>query len=64
MNKYLLRDATDCVIPITVVIADNKIDALCKSIKGVLQDNILTIEDICDNLGISLEEFDEINTYE
>ena len=64
MNKYLLRDTTDNVIPITVVIADNKIDALCKSIKGILQDEILSIEDICDNLGISLEEFDEINTYE
>lgn len=64
MNKYLLRDTTDSVIPITVVVADNKIDALCKSIKGILQDKILTIEDICDNLGVSLEEFDEIKTYE
>jgi hypothetical protein len=64
MNKYLLRDTTDNIIPIAVVIADNKIDALCKSIKGILQDKILSIEDICDNLGISLEEFDEIKTYE
>ena len=64
MNKYLLRDTTDSCIPITVVIAENEIDAICKSIKGILQDKFLTVEDICDNLGVSLEKFDEIKTYE
>ena len=64
MNKYLLQDATDGVIPITVVVAEDKTEALCKAIKGLMLDEILTIEDICENLGMSLNEFDEIKTYE
>ena len=64
MNKYLLQDATDGVIPITVVVAEDKTEALCKAIKGLILDEILTIEDICENLGMSLNEFDEIKTYE
>jgi hypothetical protein len=64
MNKYLLQDVTDGVIPITVVVAEDKTEALCKAIKGLILDEILTIEDICENLGMSLNEFDEIKTYE
>ena len=64
MNKYLLQDATDGVIPITVVVAEDKMEALCKAIKGLILDEILTVEDICENLGMSLNEFDEIKTYE
>lgn len=64
MNKYLLQDVTNGVIPITVVVAEDKTEALCKAIKGLILDKILTIEDICENLGMSLNEFDEIKTYE
>ena len=65
MNKYLLQDVTtEGVIPITVIIAEDKTEALCKAIKGLILDEILTIEDICENLGMSLNEFDEIKTYE
>ena len=64
MNKYLLQDVTEGVIPITVVVAEDKTEALCKAIKGLILDEILTIEDICENLGMSLNEFDEIKTYE
>jgi len=64
MNKYLLQDVTEGVIPITVVVAEDKTEALCKAIKGLILDEILTVEDICENLGMSLNEFDEIKTYE
>jgi thiaminase len=64
MNKYLLQDVNDDVIPMTVVIAENKTEALCKAIKGIVSDNFLTVEDICENLGISLDEFEELKTYE
>ena len=64
MNKYLLQDINDDVIPMTVVIAENKTEALCKAIKGIISDNILTIEDICEQLGISLDKFEELKTYE
>lgn len=64
MNKYLLQDVNDDVIPMTVVIAENKTEALYKAIKGIVSDNFLTVEDICENLGISLDEFEELKTYE
>ena len=64
MNKYLLQDVNDDVIPMTVVIAENKTEALCKAIKGIILDNFLTVEDVCENLGISLDEFEELKTYE
>jgi thiaminase len=65
MNKYLLQDISgDGIISITVVIAENKTEALCKAIKGIISDKILTVEDICENLGISLDEFEELKTYE
>jgi hypothetical protein len=64
MNKYLLQDINDDVIPMTVVIAENKTEALCKAIKGIVSDNFLTVEDVCENLGISLDEFEELKTYE
>ena len=64
MNKYLLQDTNDYAFPITVVIAENKTEALCKAIKGIISDKILTVEDICENLGISLDEFEELKTYE
>lgn len=64
MNKYLLQDVTEDVIPITVIVAEDKTEALCKAIKGLILDEILTVEDICENLGMSLNEFDEIKTYE
>lgn len=64
MNKYLLQDTNDYAIPITIVIAENKTEALCKAIKGIISDKILTVEDICENLGISLDKFEELKTYE
>ena len=64
MNKYLLQDVNDDVIPMTVVIAENKTEALCKAIKGIILDNFLTVEDVCENLGISLDKFEELKTYE
>jgi len=64
MNKYLLQDINDGVIPMTVVIAENKTEALCKAIKGLVLDGILTDEDICENLGVSLYKFEELKTYE
>jgi hypothetical protein len=64
MNKYLLQDINDSVIPMTVVIAKDKTEALCKTIKGLISDGILTDEDICDSLGISLDKFEELKTYE
>ena len=64
MNKYLLQDINDDVIPMTVVIAENKTEALCKAIKGIILDNFLTVEDVCENLGISLDKFEELKTYE
>jgi hypothetical protein len=64
MDKYLLQDTSDCVIPLTIIVAEDKTEALCKAIKGVISDNILTVEDICENLGISLDKFDDIKTYE
>jgi hypothetical protein len=64
MNKYLLQDVTEGAIPVTVVVAEDKTEALCKAIKGLILDEILTVEDICENLGMSLNEFDEIKTYE
>ena len=66
MGKYLLQDVSeDDFLPLTIVYAENKLEALIKSIKGMIKDEILTIEDICDNLGISLSEFDSVvKTYE
>jgi hypothetical protein len=64
MDKYLLQDTNDFVIPLTIIVAEDKTEALCKAIKGLILDEILTIEDICENLGMSLNKFDEIKTYE
>lgn len=64
MDKYLLQYTNDFVIPLTIIVAEDKTEALCKAIKGLILDEILTIEDICEDLGISLNEFDEIKTYE
>ena len=64
MNNYLLQDATDNVIPLSIIKANNKLEALLKALEGIVKDEILTVEDICENLGISLEEFTNINTYE
>lgn len=64
MNKYLLQDINDDLIPMTIVIAENKTEALCKTIKGLISDNILNVEDICENLGIALDKFEELKTYE
>jgi thiaminase len=64
MNNYLLQDTTDNVIPLSIVKADNKLEALCKALEGIVKDEILTVEDICENLGISLDKFDDIKTYE
>ena len=64
MNNYLLQDITDNVIPLSIVKADNKLEALLKVLKGIVRDEILTVEDICEEIGISLEEFTNIKTYE
>ena len=64
MNDYLLMDITDGVIPLTRVIAQTKEEALFKAIKGLIKDEILTIEDICEDLGIELREVTDITTYE
>lgn len=64
MNNYLLQDITDNVIPLSIVKADNKLEALLKALEGLLKDEILTIEDICESIGISLEEITNIKTYE
>jgi len=64
MNNYLLQDITDNVIPLSIVKADNKLGALLKLLEGLVKDEILTIEDICDSIGISLEEITNIKTYE
>ena len=64
MNKYLLQDATDNVIPLSIVKADNKLEALLKALEGIVKDEILTVEDICENMGISIEEITNIKTYE
>jgi len=64
MNEYLLQDATDNVIPVTIIYADDKLKALLKAIKGIIEDKILSIEDVCESLGISLEEIINIKTYE
>ena len=64
MNKYLLQDVTDNVIPVTIVYADDKLKALLKAMEGIIKDKILSIEDVCESLGISLEEITNIRTYE
>ena len=64
MNNYLLQDTTDNVIPLSIVKADNKLEALCKALEGIVKDEILTVEDICENMGISIEEITNIKTYE
>lgn len=64
MNNYLLQDITDNVIPLSIVKADNKLEALLKALEGLLKDEILTIEDICESIGVSLEEITNIKTYE
>lgn len=64
MNNYLLQDTTDNVIPLSIVKANNKLEALLKTLKGIVKDEILTVEDICEQIGISLEEFTNIKTYE
>lgn len=65
MNTYLLIDKEDeSVIPLTRIIAEDEIDALSKAIRGMLNDNILTVEDICECLGINLKEITDVTTYE
>jgi len=64
MNNYLLQDTTDEVIPLSIIKADNKLEALLKALEGIVKDEILTVEDICENMGISIEEITNIKTYE
>lgn len=64
MNTYLLIDKDEGVIPLTRIIAEDEIDALSKAIRGILNDNILTVEDICECLGINLKEITDVTTYE
>lgn len=63
MNDYLLIDKEDA-IPLTRVVAQTKEEALWKAIKGLVEDKILTVEDICESLSIELREFTDMNTYE
>ena len=64
MNNYLLIDLEDGSIPLTRIIAEDKTDALCKAIKGLITDKILTVEDICESLSIELKEITNMTTYE
>jgi hypothetical protein len=63
MNDYLLIDKEDA-IPLTRVIAQTKEEALWKTIKGLVEDKILTVEDICESLSIELREITDMTTYE
>lgn len=64
MNNYLLIDLEDGSIPLTRIVASDKADAICKAIKGLLADNIMTVEDICGSLSIEVKEFTDFVTYE
>ena len=66
MNSYLLVDKEDgnYELPLIKIIAENKEEALYKAIKGLINDEILTVEDICEYLGFKLEEIVNITTYE
>ena len=66
MNNYLLVDKEDgnYELPLIKIIAENKEEALYKAIKGLINDEILTVEDICEYLGFKLEEIVNITTYE
>lgn len=64
MNNYLLIDLEDGSIPLTRVVAEDMVDALCKAIKGLTTDKILTVEDICESLAIELKEITNMTTYE
>ena len=63
MNDYLLIDKEDA-IPLTRVVAQTKEEALWKTIKGLVKDKILTVEDICESLSIELREITDMTTYE
>ena len=63
MNDYLLIDK-EKTIPLTRVIAQTKEEALYKVIKGLIEDEILTVEDVCENLRIELREITDMTTYE
>lgn len=64
MNDYLLIDITENTIPLTRIVAQTKEEALCKAIKGLIKDEILTVDDICEELGIELREVNNMTTYE
>ena len=66
MNNYLLVDKEDgnYELPLIKIIAEDKEEALYKAIKGLVNDEILTVEDIFEYLGFKLEEIANITTYE
>ena len=66
MNSYLLVDKEDgnYELPLVKIIAENKEEALYKAIKGLVNDEILTVEDFCECLGFKLEEIANMTTYE
>lgn len=63
MNDYLLIDIENA-IPLTRVVAQTKEEALWKTIRGLVKDKILTVEDICESLSIELREITNMTTYE
>ena len=63
MNNYLFID-NENTIPLITVVAEDKLDALCKYIKGLIKDEILSLGDICDSLNIELREFSDLKNYE
>lgn len=56
MKDFLLQDYNNCIIPLTRVVAENRIEALIKSIKGILEEELLSVDDICESLEIKLTE--------
>ena len=65
MNNYLLIDLEDGSIPLTRIIAEDKEQALGKALEGLIKDKYLTVEGVCEDLGIELKEFpEELKVYE
>jgi hypothetical protein len=62
MTNYLLIDLVD--ERLTKVVADSDIEALCKAIKGLINDKIITLEEVCEDLNIKIKDITNIYTYE
>ena len=65
MKDYILIDKEEEeTIPLTRVVAEDELDALLKTIRGLINDKQLTVEDICENLAIELREITNMTIYE